>query len=79
MSPAEPAELQILRQTLGHDLGSMVFTLNMMAGTLAQQGQQLQEQAAQIEQMQQPAPAPEAAPATVNPFTGETVEVAEAT
>lgn len=72
MSP-EPLELQILRQTLGHDLGSMVHALGVLAGHAATSGQQLAEQAQQIEQMRgdTDAPAsPEADPPSENPWTG---------
>lgn len=71
MSP-EPAELQILRQILGHDLGSLVFALNTLAGSCAQMGQQIAEQAQKIEQLGAPsqAPAMPSPAASENPWTG---------
>jgi hypothetical protein len=86
----EPPALQILKQLLGDDRGTSVFALNMMAGSLAELGQQVQQQAQQIEQMQQAAaaltpPAPSAVPVSENPWTGtngaghDPLEAAEAT
>jgi hypothetical protein len=71
----EPPALQILKQLLGDDRGTSVFALNMMAGSLAELGQQVQAQAQQIEQMQQAAtaaipPEPSAVPVSENPWTG---------
>jgi hypothetical protein len=65
----EPAELQILRQLLGHERGGDVFALYTMASSLAQMGQQVQQQAEHIQQMMPPtgeqmAPAPSANPWT---------------
>ncbi len=71
MSP-EPAELQILKQILGDERGHFVFAANMMAASLAQLSQQVQEQAGRIEQMeqQQADPPAEPAPASQSPWTG---------
>ncbi len=71
MSP-EPAELQILKQILGDERGHHVFALNMMAGSLAQLSQQVQEQAGRIEQMeqQQAAPPAESVPSAQSPWNG---------
>lgn len=70
----EPQELQILKQVLGPELGPMVFGLNMLAGSCAQLGQQVQAQAEQIQQLQasqQPVPGGEpATPSSPNPWTG---------
>lgn len=70
----EPAELQILRQALGHERGGDVFALCMMAQSLAQMSQQVAEQAAALgqvqQQAQQAAPAEAPTPATENHWTG---------
>ena len=78
MNNEQPAELQILVQLLGPAMGRMVFALSTLSASAAQMGQQIQQQAKQIQQMQQPPPPAQTGqvipPASMNPFTGETVE-----
>lgn len=78
MSP-EPMEAQILQQLLGPDLGRMVFALNTMAGSVAQMGQQLQQQAEHIQQQAASTTAAATPPATTseNPWTGPNGAVRE--
>ena len=73
MQQPEPAELQILRQLLGHERGSDVFALYTMASSLAQMNQQLQHQAEHIQNLMPPmqSDAASAMPApSENPWTG---------
>jgi hypothetical protein len=55
----EPAELQILKQTLGAELGTMVYGLNLMASSCAQMAQQVQQQAEKIQQLEAVVPSSE--------------------
>ena len=73
MQQPEPAELQILRQLLGHERGSDVFALYTMASSLAQMNQQLQHQAEHIQNLMPPAPSETPTPLhplSENPWSG---------
>lgn len=69
----DPAELQILKQLLGPELGAMTFALNTLAASVAQLGQQVREQADKLDQLAAAAPDEAAPPAdSANPWTGPT-------
>lgn len=73
----ETRELQILKQVLGEHLGTLVHGLNLLAGSVGQMAEQVQEHQQRIAALEAGAPAGTAAPApTENPWTGPETEMA---
>ena len=70
MNNEQPAELQVLVQLLGPDMGRMVHAVATMAASCVQLNQQIQLQAAEIQQLRSAPPPPASAPEPgANPWT----------